>query len=221
MFVFCSVHSDPFPEATTPLSRFGRYLLASVLFVIQLAFLIGVPATPSFLAWPLRNQLWLPLRDLGLKKEADEVLAYLILDTVLLTLMIWGAVPVLALSRMGGNRMRIATYAAFGGMTAAFVAISVRTIYLTWNWTLLFELAVGDARLAERCNFISLTLGVLLCSGCASLVVYSFYMARFGTPSIVRQMLDDAAHLLCPNETRAGMVVGKTVGESMGKSVEA
>ncbi|KAJ4131304.1 hypothetical protein NW765_017196 [Fusarium oxysporum] len=90
LFVFWSVHGDPFPEATTPLSRFGRYLLASVLFVIQLTFLVGVPATPSLLAWSTQNQLWPALIESGLEKEAREVLGYLILDTILLVFMIWG-----------------------------------------------------------------------------------------------------------------------------------
>jgi hypothetical protein len=195
-------------------------LLASVLFVIELTFLIGVPATTGFLAWSTRNQLWPALNDLGLGKEAEEVLGYLVLDTVFLVLLIWGAVPVLAVSRMGGNRLRIVTYAAFGGIAAVFVGVSIRTMYLTWNWALLFELAGGDARLAGRCKFISLTLGVLLCSGCASVVVYSFYTARFGTPSVIRQMLDDAAHLLCPTKMRTRMVAEKNDGESIGKSVE-
>ncbi|KAF9765780.1 hypothetical protein IL306_001874 [Fusarium sp. DS 682] len=220
MFVFCSVHSDPFPEATTPLSRFGRYLLASVLFVIQLAFLVGVPATPSLLAWSTQNQFWPALIDSGLEKEAREVLGYLILDTILLILMIWGAVPVFAVTRMGGSRGRMLTYAPFGGMVVVFVGVSIRTMYLTWNWSLLFELAAGDTRLAGRCKFISLTLGVLLCSGCASVGIYSFCAARFGTPSVIRQMLDDAAHLLCPTKMQTGMVAGKNDGESVDKSAD-
>jgi hypothetical protein len=221
MSVFCSVHRDPFPEATTPLSRFGRYLLAFVLFVIELAFLFGVPATPGFLAWSAQSQLWPALNDQGLRKEAEEVLGYLVYDTVFLVLLIWGAVPVLAVSRMGGGRGRMVTYAAFGGMAVVFVGVSIRTTYLTWNWALLFELTTGDVKLAGRCKFISLTLGVLLCSGCALVVVYSFYTARCGTPSAIRQMLDDAAHLLCPSKVRTRIVAGKDGGESMGKSVEA
>ncbi|KAJ0140429.1 Efflux pump ustT [Fusarium oxysporum f. sp. albedinis] len=220
-FVFWSIHSDPFPEAITPLSRFGRYLLASVLFIIELTFLAGVPATPSLLAWSTQNQLWPALIDSGLEKEAREVFGYLILDTILLVLMIWGAVPVFAVTRMNGSRGRMLTYAAFGGIAMVFVCVSIRTMYLTWTWSLLFELAAGDARLAGRCKFISLILGVLLCLGCASVVIYSFYTARFGTPSVIRQMLDDAAHLLCPNKMRTRMVAEGDDGESVGKSVEA
>ncbi|KAH7205092.1 hypothetical protein BKA60DRAFT_579978 [Fusarium oxysporum] len=200
-FVIWSIHRDPFPEATTPLSRFGRYLLASVLFVIQLTFLVGVPATPSLLAW--------------------EVLGYLILDTILLVLMIWGAVPVFAVTRMNGSRRRMLTYAVFGGIATVLVCVSIRTMHLTWTWSLLFELAAGDARLAGRCKFISLTLGALLCLGCASVVIYSFYTARFGTPLVIRQMLDDAAHLLCPTKMQTGMVAEKNNGERMGKSADA
>ncbi|KAG7404014.1 hypothetical protein Forpe1208_v015879 [Fusarium oxysporum f. sp. rapae] len=220
MVVFCSVHSDPFPEAITPLSRFGRYLLASVLLVIQLAFLAGVPATPSLLAWSTQNQLRPALIDLGLEKEAREVLGYLVLDTILLVLMIWGAVPVFAVARMYGSRGRMLTYAAFGGIALVFVGVSVRAMYLTWNWALLFELVADGARLAGRCKLISLTLGVLLCSGCASVGIYVLYTARFGTPSVVRQMLDDAAHLLYPTKMRTGMVAEKSDGESMGKSAD-
>ncbi|KAI1013597.1 hypothetical protein LB504_013190 [Fusarium proliferatum] len=51
MFVFWSVHRGRSPEATTPLSRFGRYLRASVLLIIQLALMIGMPAITSFLAY--------------------------------------------------------------------------------------------------------------------------------------------------------------------------
>lgn len=220
-FVFWSIHRDPFPDATTPLTRFGRYLLASVLFVIQLTFLVGVPVTPSLLAWSTQNQLWLALIESGLEKEAREVLGYLILDTMLLVLMIWGSVPVFAVTRMNGSRGRMLMYAAFGGITIVFVCVSIRTMYLTWTWTLLFELAAGDARLAGRCKFISLTLGVLLCLGCASVVIYSFYTARFGTPLVIQQMLEDAAQLLCSTKMRTGMVAEKNDGESMGKSVEA
>ncbi|KAL5600819.1 hypothetical protein FOVSG1_006849 [Fusarium oxysporum f. sp. vasinfectum] len=219
-FVFWSIHRDPFPEATTPLSRFGRYLLASVLFVIQLTFLVGVPATPSLLAWSTQNQLWPALVESGLEKQAREVLGYLILDTILLVLMIWGAVPVFAVTRMNGSRGRMVTYAAFGGIAMVFVCVSIRSMYLTWNWSLLFELVAGGARLAGRCKLISLTLGVLLCSGCASVGIYVLYTARFGTPSVVRQMLDDAAHLLCPTKMRTGMVAEKSDGESMGKSAD-
>ncbi|EXL64756.1 hypothetical protein FOPG_18989 [Fusarium oxysporum f. sp. conglutinans race 2 54008] len=214
-FVFWSIHRDPFPEATTPLSRFGRYLLASVLFVVQLTLLVGVPATPSLLAWCTQNQLWPALIDSGLEREAREVLGYLILNTILLVLMIWGAVPVFAVTRMSGSRGRMLTYAAFGGIAMVFVCVSIRTMYLTWNWSLLFELAASDARLAGRCKFISLTLGVLLCLGCASVVIYSFYTARFGTPLVIQQMLDDAAHLLCSTKMRAGMVAEKSDGESV------
>ncbi|PNP56843.1 hypothetical protein FNYG_15319 [Fusarium nygamai] len=220
MVVFCSVHSNPFPEAITPLSRFGRYLLASVLFVIQLTFLVGVPATPSLLAWSTQNQLWPALIESGLEKEAREVLGYLILDTILLVLMIWGAVPVFAVARMYGSRGRMLTYAAFGGMAVGFVGVSVRAMYLTWNWALLFELVAGGARLAGRCKLVALTLGVLLCSGCVSVGIYVLYTARFGTPSVVRQMLDDAAHLLYPTKMRTGMVAQKNDGESMGKSAD-
>ncbi|RKK74031.1 hypothetical protein BFJ68_g18182 [Fusarium oxysporum] len=220
-FVFWSIHRDPFPDATTPLSRFGRYLLASVLFVIQLTFLVGVPATPSLLAWSTQNQLWLALIESGLEKEAREVLGYLILDTMLLVLMIWGSVPVFAVTRMNGSRGRMLRYATFGGIAMVFVCISIRTMYLTWNWSLLFELAAGDARLAGRCKLISLTLGVLLCLGCASVVIYSFYTSRFGTPLVIQQMLEDAAQLLCSTKMRTGMVAEKNDGESMGKSVEA
>ncbi|KAF5725158.1 hypothetical protein FMUND_121 [Fusarium mundagurra] len=219
MVVFCSVHSDPFPEAITPLSRLGRYFLASVLFITELTFLIGVPATPSLLAWSTQNQLWPALIESGLEKEAKEVLGYLILDTILLVLMIWGAVPVFAVARMYGSRGRMLTYAAFGGMVVVFVGVSVRAMYLTWNWSLLFELEAG-ARLAERCKLISLTLSVLLCSGCVSVGIYVLYTARFGTPSVVRQMLDDAAQLLCPTKLRTGMVAQKNDGESMGKSTD-
>ncbi|RKK78261.1 hypothetical protein BFJ68_g17909 [Fusarium oxysporum] len=220
-FVFWSIHRDPFPDATTPLSRFGRYLLASVLFLIQLTFLVGVPAMPSLLAWCTQNQLWPVLIDLGLEKEAREVLGYLVLDTILLVFMIWGAVPVFAVTRMNGSRERMLTYAAFGGIAFVFVGVSVRTMYLTWNWALLFELVAGDARLAGRCKLISLTVGVLLCLGCASVVIYSFYTARFGTPLVIRRMLDDAAQLLCPTKMRTGMVAGKNDGESMGKTADA
>ncbi|KAF4331708.1 hypothetical protein FBEOM_14524 [Fusarium beomiforme] len=219
MVVFCSVHSDPFPEATTPLSRFGRYLLASVLFVIQWTFLVGVPATPSLLAWCIQNQLWPALIDSGLEKEAKEVSGYLILDTILLVSMIWGAVPIIAVTRMYGSRGRMLTYTAFGGIALVFVGVSVRTMYLAWNWASLFELEDG-ARLAGRCKLISLTLGVLLCSGCASVGIYVLYTARFGTPSVIRQMLDDAAQLLCPAKMRTGMVAEKNDGESMGKSAD-
>ncbi|KAI3571710.1 hypothetical protein IWW34DRAFT_811661 [Fusarium oxysporum f. sp. albedinis] len=206
LFVFWSVHGDPFPEATTPLSRFGRYLLASVLFVIQLTFLVGVPATPSLLAWSTQNQLWPALIESGLEKEAREVLGYLILDTILLVFMIWGAVPVFAVTRMNGSRGRMLTYAAFGGIAMVFVCVSIRTMYLTWTWSLLFELATGDARLAGRCKFISFTLGVLLCLGCASVVIYSFHTTRFGTPLVIQQMLDDAAQLLCSTKMRAAQL---------------
>ncbi|CZR49793.1 uncharacterized protein FPRO_16002 [Fusarium proliferatum ET1] len=202
-FVFWSIHRDPFPEAITPLSRFGRYLLASVLFVVQLTLLVGVPATPSLLAWSTQNQLWLALIESGLEKEAREVLGYLILDTILLVFMIWGAVPVFAVTRMNGSRGRMLMYAAFGGITIVFVCVSIRTMYLTWTWSLLFELAAGDARLVGRCKFISLTLGVLLCLGCASVVIYAFYTARFGTPLVIQQMLEDAAQLLCPTKMQA------------------
>jgi hypothetical protein len=196
-----------------------------VLFLVWLAFLIellvGVPATPSFLAWAVRSQLWLPLHDLGLKKEADEVLGYLILCTILLTLVIWGAVPVFALSRMGGNRARIATYAAFGGITAVFVAVSVRTMYLTWNWALLFDAAADGSRLTGWSNFITRTLCVLLCFCCGSVVLYLFYTAKFGTPTFIKQMLDDTAYLLCPTKMRIRMLLDKSSGESMRKSVDA
>ncbi|OBS17274.1 hypothetical protein FPOA_12216 [Fusarium poae] len=218
MFIFCSVHSNPFPEATSPLSRIGRYVLASVLFITELTLLMGVPATTGFLAWSTRNQLWPALNDAGLRKEAEEVLGYLVFDTIFLGLLIWGAVPVLAASRMGGNRGRVLTYAAFGGMTVVFVGVSIRTMYLTWNWAVLFELATGDASLAGRCKFISLTLGVLLCLGCASAVIYSLYTAKLGTPSVIRQMLDDAAHLLCPDKMRVRRVADGDDEESMSKS---
>jgi hypothetical protein len=220
-FVVWSIHRDPFPDATTPLSRFGRYLLASVLFVIQLTFLVGVPAAPSLLAWCTQNQLMPALIDSGLEKEAREVLGYLILDTILLVFMIWGAVPVFAVTRMYESRGRLLTYAAFGGIAMVFVCVSIRTMYLTWTWSLLFEPATGDARLAGWCKFISLTLGVVLCLGCASFVIYSFYTARVGTPLVIQQMLDDAAHLLCPNKMRARMVANKDDGENMSKSTDA
>ncbi|KAF4331705.1 hypothetical protein FBEOM_14527 [Fusarium beomiforme] len=221
MVVLWSVHSDPFPEATTLLSRFGRYLLASVLFVIELTFLIGVPATPSLLAWCTQNQLWPALGDSGLEKEAKEVFGYLIFDTILLVSMIWGAVPIIAVTRMYGSRGRMLTYAAFGGIAMVFVCVSIRTMYLTWNWSLLFELAAGDARLAGRCSFIFLTLGALFCLCCASVVIYSFYTARFGTPLVIRQMLDDAAQWLCPTKMRTGTVAEKNDRKSMAKSGDA
>ncbi|EWZ77970.1 hypothetical protein FOWG_17693 [Fusarium oxysporum f. sp. lycopersici MN25] len=53
-----------------------------------------------------------------------------------------------ALSRRSGSQGRIFTYAAFGGMVMVLVGDSMRTIYLTWNWSLLFELAAGDVRMA-------------------------------------------------------------------------
>ncbi|KNB15984.1 hypothetical protein FOXG_14295 [Fusarium oxysporum f. sp. lycopersici 4287] len=41
------------------------------------------------------------------------------------------------------------TSTAFSGMTVVF-GVSIRTIYLSGNWSLLFKLAAGDARLARR-----------------------------------------------------------------------
>ncbi|EWY79444.1 hypothetical protein FOYG_17392 [Fusarium oxysporum NRRL 32931] len=52
-----------------------------------------------------------------------------------------------ALSRRSGSQGRIFRYATFDGMVMVFVGDSVRTICLTWNWSLLFELAAGDVRL--------------------------------------------------------------------------
>ncbi|KAJ0125991.1 Histone-lysine N-methyltransferase ASHR3 [Fusarium oxysporum f. sp. albedinis] len=53
-----------------------------------------------------------------------------------------------ALSRRSGRQRRVFTYVTFGGMVMVLVGDSMRTIYLTWNWSLLLELAAGDARLA-------------------------------------------------------------------------
>ncbi|RYC81679.1 hypothetical protein BFJ63_vAg15431 [Fusarium oxysporum f. sp. narcissi] len=203
MFVFWSVHRDRFPEATTPLSRFGRYLLESVLLIIQLAFMIGVPAITSFLAWSTRNELWSALTDAGLVKQAKEVLGYLILDTVFLVLLIWGAVPVFAMGRVYDRRGRIAACATFGVIMGVLIGVSVRTMYLTWNWTLRFE---DDARLAGQCNFITHTLGILLYLCWFSVVLSVFYVLRFGTPLFVQKILDDTAHVLFPTKMRTRTV---------------
>ncbi|KAF5967355.1 hypothetical protein FBULB1_11258 [Fusarium bulbicola] len=218
-FVFWSIHENRFPDATTPLSRFMRYLLVSVLFVIEFTFLVGVPATPSLLAWCTQNQLWPALIDSGLDKQAKEVFGYLILDTILLVVMIWGAVPVFAVARMKGRRGRMLTVAAFSWTAMVFICVSIRTMYLTWTWSLLSELVAVDAMFAGRCKFIYLTLGVLLSLCCASVAIYVFYTARFGTPLVVRQMLDDAAQWLYPTRIRTGMVAEKR--ESMAKSGDA
>ncbi|KAF4495254.1 hypothetical protein FAGAP_8611 [Fusarium agapanthi] len=218
-FVFLSIHENPFPDATTPLLRFLRYLLVSVLFVIEFTFLVGVPATPSLLAWCTHNQLRPALIDSGLDKQAKEVFGYLILDTILLVVMIWGAVPVFAVARMKGRRGRMLTYAAFGGMAVVFVGVSIRTMYLAWTWSLLSQLTADDARFAVRCKLIYVSLGVLLSLCCASVAIYAFYTARFGTPVVIRQMLDDAAQWLYPTRIRTGMVAEKR--ESMAKSGDA
>ncbi|KAM5526666.1 hypothetical protein FOXYSP1_20907 [Fusarium oxysporum f. sp. phaseoli] len=67
------------------------------------------------------------------------------------------------------------TSTAFSGMTVVF-GVSIRTIYLSGNWSLLFKLAAGDARLARRCRLITLPLDVLLCLGGASVVVGPCYV---------------------------------------------
>jgi hypothetical protein len=221
MFVVWSVHENPFPEAITPLSRLGRYLFASVLFIVELAFLVGPWATTGFLAWFTRNQLWKPVDNLGLREEAEEVLGYLIFDTIFLILLIWGVVPVFAVNRMSGNRGRVFIYATFGGIMAVFIGVSARTMYLTWKWALLFEAGASDARLAGRCYLIACTLGVLLCSICVFIILYLCYRARYGTPLFVRQMLDDAAHIMCRSEMRSKTVTRKDSEESMRKSADA
>jgi hypothetical protein len=68
---------------------------------------------------------------LGLEKEAREVLGCLVLDMILFVLMIWGAMPVFAVTRIYGSRGRMLTYAAFGGIALVFVSVSIRTMYLT------------------------------------------------------------------------------------------
>ncbi|EWZ78901.1 hypothetical protein FOXG_17256 [Fusarium oxysporum f. sp. lycopersici 4287] len=193
-FIIWSIHKDPFPEATTRLSRLGRHLLASVLLIIQLAFLVGVPAAMSFQAWSTQNQLWPALIDLGLGKEAGEVVVYLILDAILLTIIFWGAVPVMAQRRGHGDRVRVTANTAFVLMVTAIVGVSVRTMYLTWNWTLRSALAYDHTGLRARCKLIFFTAGILLCSGCASIAVFVFYAARSGTPSRKQiRMVDDTA----------------------------
>ncbi|KAM0293618.1 hypothetical protein ACHAPM_011619 [Fusarium culmorum] len=64
------------------------------------ALAIGVPATTGFLAAVTQNRLSPVLSAMDLGEEADEVLAYLVLHTILLTLLIWGAIPALAASRL-------------------------------------------------------------------------------------------------------------------------
>ncbi|KAF5709881.1 hypothetical protein FGLOB1_5763 [Fusarium globosum] len=203
MFVFWSIHRDRFPEATSPLSRFGRYLRASVLLIIQLALMIGMPAITSFLAWSTRNELWSALNDAGLAKQAKEVLGYLILHTVFLVLLIWGAIPILAMGRVYHRRGKIAAYATFGLIMGVLIGVSVRTMYLTWNWTLRFE---DNAKLAGQCSLITRTLGILLYLCWFSVVLSVFYVLRFGTPLFVQKILDDAAHVLFPTKMRSRTV---------------
>ncbi|KAK2666231.1 hypothetical protein RAB80_018331 [Fusarium oxysporum f. sp. vasinfectum] len=165
--------------------------------------MIGVPAITSFLAWSTRNELWTALTDAGLGKQAKEVLGYLILHTVFLVLLIWGAVPVFAMGRVYHRRGRIAACATFGVIMGVLIGVSVRTMYLTWNWTLRFE---DDARLAGQCSFITRTLGILLYLCWFSVVLSVFYVLRFGTPLFVQKILDDTAHVLFPTKMRTRTV---------------
>lgn len=194
-FVLWSIPKDPFPEATTPASLVARYLLASVLFIVQFALMVGVPATPSLLAWSIRDQLWLALVDAGKAEEAKEVLGCLIVDTILLTFFIWGAVPVFAVARIHGERAKTATYVAFSGMLVVYLGISMYSMYLARNGALLFK---DDAGLAGRCSLVTWVLCALLCSCLVSVVVSFFYVARFGTPMFIQQMLRDTTKLLYP-----------------------
>ncbi|ENH65373.1 hypothetical protein Focb16_v005975 [Fusarium oxysporum f. sp. cubense] len=191
-FIIWSIHKDPFPEATTRLSRLGRYLLASVLLIGQLAFLVGVPAAMSFLVWSTQNQLSPVLKDLGLGEEVGEVVGYLIIDTILLTFTFWGAATVMAPRRGHGDGVRVAANTAFVLTATAIVGVSARTMFLTWNWTLRSALANDHTGLRARCKLIFFTSGILLCSGCASIAVFVFYAARSGTPSRKQiRMADD------------------------------
>lgn len=205
--------------------RFGRWVLASVLTIVQFTLMaglaIGVPAMSAFMAWSTQNQLSPGLDDLGLGKEADEVLIYLILHTVLLTLLIWGTVPVLAVSRVSSSRAKLFAYVAFGGTVAVLVATAIRTTYLAWNWVRVFELADGDAKLVARCKLISLTVGILFCVGATSVMICSSYVLQFGMPSVIRRMLDDAAQLLVPSKVRSGTTGVGNMDEKKSKSIEA
>ncbi|KAM0364318.1 hypothetical protein ACHAO7_009411 [Fusarium culmorum] len=190
-----SIPKDPFPEATTPMSVVARYFLASVLFIIQLTLMVGVPATPSLLACSIRDQLWLALVDAGKEEKPDEVLGCLIVDTILLAFFIWGAVPVFAMARIHGKGAKTSAYVAFSGMLAVYLGLSMRAMYLARNWALLFK---EDAGLAGRCSLVTWVLCALLCSCLVSIVGSSFYVARFGTPTFIQQMLHDTTKLLCP-----------------------
>ncbi|GKU16984.1 hypothetical protein FLAG1_12088 [Fusarium langsethiae] len=192
-FVFCSIHRDPFPEATTPLSRVARYFLSIILFIVQLTLMIGVPATPSILAWFTRRHLWQALADTGNVDEAKEALVHLILGTVLLAFLIWGSVPVFATARFYGGRARNTAYITIGGVLAVFFGVSVRTVYLTRNWELRFD---NDTKVAENCRLVTQVLGSLIFLCWISFVVSFFYLAVFGTPMFMRQMLNDATKLL-------------------------
>jgi hypothetical protein len=147
-------------------------------------------------------------------------MGYLIFNTIFLILLIWGVVPVFAVNRIGGSRGRVLTYARFCGIMAVFIYVSARTMYLTWNWALLFETA-GDASRAGRCYLVACTLGVLLCSICVFVILYLCYRPRYGTPSFVRQMLDDAAHTMCRSKMRSKTVTRKDSEESMRKRADA
>ncbi|SCO54237.1 uncharacterized protein FFNC_15413 [Fusarium fujikuroi] len=182
-FIIWSIHKNPFPEATTRASRLGRYLLASVLSIIQLAFLVGVPLMTSFLAWSTQIQLSPALDDGEWREQATEVVGYLILDTIFLVLMLWGAVPVIASSRFSGHRVRAVASMAVIVMALTIVGVSARAMYLTWNWMLRSKLASDHPRLIGRCRLIFFTSGILLCSGLASTAACVFYTARFGTTS--------------------------------------
>lgn len=223
MFVLFSINSDPWKGVTRPMSRFGLYLLASVLLVIQLVFMaalaIGVPATTGFLAAVTRNQLSPVLSAMELGKEGDEVVAYLVLDTILLTLLIWGAIPALAASRVSSSRGKMLIYVVFGGAAAVLATSSIRTTYLAWNWARMIELTDGDAALVERCKLIYLTVGILFCMGAAFVMACSCYASTLGTPPVVRQMLDDAARLLVLVRVLSGTAAVGNVDAERSKDV--
>ena len=206
-FVLWSIHKDPFPEATTPLSLVTRYLLACILLAIQLALMVGVPMIPSLIAWFMRTKLWSALIDAGKIVQAREVIVYLALLTVLLAFSIWGTIPLYAIARVHGKRARAFAYVSFGVVLVMFLGVSVRSLYLAMSWALHFD---DDARIADQCNLVARVLGALLCSWWISIVLLFFYATRFGTPVFIQQSMDNVTNLLYPDLAMEQNRSGKT-----------
>lgn len=182
------------------LAVLAEYALRCVLLVIEIAILLGLfpglPGTMAYFAWVTHERLWPVLDGTELAHEAREVFAYLIFDAIFLTALIWGIIPYFSIPKASYNRWLSYASGTFNVLVLAFITLSLRAAVLTCMWGRKFQSTASLSPFARQRQANSIFLSTLLFLGYSLALILLVYTARFGLPSLIRQMLNETRELL-------------------------